>query len=83
MESLSHLSTEQIARGTKKCLQESEFFPTVAKFLELAMQHSKESDRWQEPDPNQQKIEHKRKAVPMPDKFRNLFADFIDSKTVN
>ena len=79
VESLSHLSLEQIAKGTKLCLQEVEYFPTVAIFLEKATQRSKESDRWQDkkPDPDQQQIEHHHKRAPMPKEFRNLFKDYL------
>ncbi len=81
-ESLSHLSVKQIAKGTKKCLRELEFFPTVAQFLEKAMEHEKESDRWQEIDPSQLQLEHKRQPVPMPEEYRDLFRDFVKSKTL-
>ena len=36
LQSLAHLSVEQIAKGTRRCLQEVEYFPSVAKFIELA-----------------------------------------------
>ena len=83
-ESLSHLSLAQIAQGTKLCLQELEFFPTVANFLERATQRSKESDRWQEfePNPEQEQIEHIRNPVPMPDNYKRLWRSFMAKTTV-
>ena len=83
-ESLSHLSLNQIAQGTKLCLQELEFFPTVANFLERATQRSKESDRWQEfqPNPEQEQIEHIHKPVPMPDKYKRLWRSYMAKTTV-
>jgi len=82
MQSLSHLSPLQIAKGTKKCIQEEEFFPTVAKFLELATQHTKQSDRWEDVKPDQEQIEHKRKSVPMPEEYRQLFKKFLEAKSL-
>jgi len=84
MESLNHLSLKQIAQGTKLCLQELEFFPTVANFLELATRHSKESDRWQEyePNPEQEQIEHVRNPVPMPDSYKKLWRGFLEKTSV-
>jgi len=83
-ESLIHLSLSQIAQGTKLCLQEVGYFPTVANFLELATRHSKESDRWQEyePNPEQEQIEHIRKPIPMPEEFKKLWRSFLDKSTV-
>ena len=83
-ESLIHLSLKQIAQGTKLCLQEVGYFPTVANFLELATRHSKESDRWQEvePNPEQEQIEHIRKPIPMPEEYKKLWRSFMDKSTV-
>jgi len=50
--------------------------------LEKAMEHEKESDRWAEIDPSQLQLEHKRKPVPMPVEYRNLFKKFMKSKTL-
>jgi len=83
-ESLIHLSLPQIAQGTKLCLQELEFFPTVANFLELATQRSKQSDRWQEyePDPDQEQIEHIRKPIPMPEEYKKLWRGLLQKVSV-
>ena len=84
IESLNHLSLSQIAQGTRLCLQEIQYFPTVANFLELATLRSKESDRWKdiEPDPNQEQIEHSRNPIPMPEEFKKLWRSFLDKSTV-
>ena len=84
LESLIHLSLTQIAQGTRLCLQELEFFPTVANFLELATQRSKESDRWHEfqPDPEQEQIEHVRKPIPMPEEYRKLWRSLLQKVSV-
>jgi len=81
---LSHLSLTQIAQGTRLCLQEIQYFPTVANFLELATQRSKESDRWQEyePNPEQEQIEHIRKPIPMPEAYKKLWRSFMDKSQV-
>ena len=83
-ESLIHLSLNQIAQGTKLCLQEVGYFPTVANFLELATRRSKEADRWQEfePDPDQEQIEHIRKPIPMPEEYRKLWRSLLQKVTV-
>tara|TARA_R100000808_G_scaffold5859_2_gene17700 strand:- start:3587 stop:3997 length:411 start_codon:yes stop_codon:yes gene_type:complete len=81
IQSIQHLSLEQIARGTKRCLQEVEFFPSVAKFIELA-KGRKESDRWVEPKPDQLLIEEKKERVPMPKEFKELFGNFLNKKSV-
>ena len=83
-ESLIHLSLSQIAQGTKLCLQELEFFPTVANFLELATQRSKQSDRWQEyvPDPEQEQIEHVSNPIPMPEEYRKLWRSLLQKVSV-
>ncbi len=84
IESLNHLSLVQIAQGTRLCLQEIQYFPTVANFLELATLRSKESDRWKdiEPDPNQEQIEHNRKPIPMPEEYKKQWRKFLDKSTV-
>ena len=84
IESLNHLSLTQIAQGARLCLQEVGYFPSVANFLELATQRSKEADRWQEfePDPEQEQIEHIRKPIPMPEEFKKLWRSFLDKSTV-
>ena len=84
IESLNHLSLTQIAQGTRLCLQEIQYFPTVANFLELATLRSKESDRWKdiEPDPNQEQIEHIRKPIPMPEEYKKQLRKFLDKSTV-
>ena len=78
-ESLIHLSLTQIAQGTRLCLQEIQYFPTVANFMELATQRSKESDRWHEfqPDPDQEQIEHIRKPIPMPEEYKKLWRSYL------
>ena len=83
-ESLIHLSLTQIAQGTRLCLQEIQYFPTVANFLELATQRSKQSDRWQEyqPDPDQEQIEHIRNPIPMPEEYKKLWRGLLQKVTV-
>ena len=82
IQSLQHLSLEQIARGTKKCLQEVEYFPSVATFIEMA-KGRKESDRWVEPNPDQLQIEERTgERVPMPKEFKELFHNFLNKSAV-
>ena len=61
VQSLSHLSLDQIAKGTRRCLQEVEYFPTVAKFIELAKGNSRP---WDVPDPEPLQIEENREKYP-------------------
>ena len=79
VQSLSHLSLDQIAKGTRRCLQEVEYFPSVAKFIELAKGNSRP---WDVPDPEPKQIEENRERVPMPEEFKNLFKKFNGKITV-
>ena len=79
LQSLSHLSLDQIAKGTRRCLQEVEYFPSVAKFIELAKGNSRP---WDVPDPEPKQIEENRERVPMPEEFKNLFKKFNGKITV-
>ena len=80
IESLKDLSMEEISRGTRRCLTECEIFPTIAQFIEKAKTNPIERARQWTDAP---KIEHARKRVPMPDKFKNLFKKFLESKKLN
>ena len=73
VQSLSHLSLEQIAKGTRRCLQEVEFFPSVAKFIELAKGNNRP---WDVPAAEPLQIEENRERVPMPEEFKKLFKKF-------
>ena len=75
IESLKDLSMEEISRGTRRCLTECEIFPTIAQFIEKAKTNPIERARQWTDAP---KIEHARKTVPMPDKFKNLFKKFLE-----
>ena len=79
VQSLSHLSLEQIAKGTRRCLQEVEFFPSVAKFIELAKGNNRP---WDVPASEPLQIEENRERVPMPEEFKNLFKKFNQKVTV-
>ena len=79
LQSLAHLSVEQIAKGTRRCLQEVEYFPSVAIFIELAKGNSRP---WGVPDPEPKQIEENRERVPMPEEFKNLFRKFNSKVTV-
>ena len=79
VQSLSHLSLEQIAKGTRRCLQEVEFFPSVAKFIELAKGNNRP---WDVPAAEPLQIEENRERVPMPEEFKNLFKKFNQKVTV-
>jgi len=70
---------EQIAKGTRRCLQEVEFFPSVAKFIELAKGNNRP---WDVPAAEPLQIEENRERVPMPEEFKNLFKKFNQKVTV-
>ena len=70
----------EIAMGTRRCLTECEIFPTIAQFIEKAKTNPIERARQWTDAP---KIEHARKTVPMPDKFKNLFKKSLESKKLN
>ncbi len=71
--SLEDLSMEAILKGTRRCLNECEFFPTIAIFREKAQTSSVgRAGQW---DVKPQQIEHASKSVKMPEDFvRNLIA---------
>jgi len=78
---LKTLSCEQIEEGTRRCLRECEFFPPIATIIEKAMQGRKIAllkEKGEQPQ-----IEHKNKAVQMPDEFKNLYKKFLESKQLN
>lgn len=79
VQSLSHLSLEQIAKGTRRCLQEVEFFPSVAKFIELAKGNNRP---WDVPAAEPLQIEENRERVPMPEEFKKLFKKFNQKVSV-
>ena len=78
LDGLKTLSCEQIEEGTRRCLRECEFFPPIATIIEKAMQGRKIAllkEKGEQPQ-----IEHKNKAVQMPDEFKNLYKKFLESK---
>ena len=83
IESLSTLSLDQIAEGAKRCLRESEFFPTVATFLEKATERSAPRDQWHDVNPDVGQIDYHRKRVPMPDEFKKLLSGFCKKVSIN
>jgi len=66
---------EAILKGTRRCLTECEFYPTIAVFLEKTKGQSERSG--QRTDVPQ--IEHARNGVPMPDNFKNIIKDLMNS----
>jgi len=71
--SLESLSMEAILKGTRRCLSECEFYPTIAVFLEKAKGSMERT--WEDVP----KIEHVKERVPMPDEFRNIIKDLMNS----
>ena len=81
LDGLKTFSCEQINEGTRRCLKECEYFPTMATFIEKATQGRKLALLKEKSE--QPQIENKSKAVPMPDEFKNLFKKFLQSKNLN
>ena len=73
--SLKDLSMEAILKGTRRCLTECEFYPTIAVFLEKAKGQLERSGQWTDVP----QIEHARTGVPMPDNFKNIIKDLMNS----
>ena len=68
---------EEISRGTRRCLTECEIFPTIANFIEKAKTNPMgRAGQWTDVP----KIDQAHKRVPMPDKFKNLFKKYLESK---
>ena len=77
IESLKDLSMNEIAMGTRRCLNECEIFPTIAHFIEKAKTNPMvRVGQWTDVP----KIDQAHKRVPMPDKFKNLFKKYLESK---
>jgi len=66
---------EAILKGTRRCLSECEFYPTIAVFLEKAQGQLERSGQWTDVP----QIEHTKKGIPMPDNFRNIIKDLMKS----
>ena len=81
LDGLKTLSCEQIEEGTRRCLRECEFLPPMATFIEKATQGRKLALLKEKSE--QPQIEHKRKAVQMPDEFRKMFKKLSESKKLN
>ena len=81
LDGLKIFSCEQINEGTRRCLKECEYFPTMAIFIEKAIQGRKLARLKEKSE--QPQIEHKSKAVQMPDDFKNLYKKFLESKQLN
>ena len=71
--SLENLSMEAILKGTRRCLTECEFYPTIAVFREKASGNTP----GQLADAPQ--IEYVKKGIPMPDNFRNIIKALMNS----
>ena len=77
IESLKDLTMNEIAMGTRRCLTECEIFLTIAHFIEKAKTNPMvRAGQWTDVP----KIEQAHKRVPMPDKFKNLFKKYLESK---
>lgn len=74
--SLENLSMEAILKGTRRCLTECEFYPTIAVFREKALGSVTErSGQWSDAP----QIEHVKEKVPMPDNFKNIIKDLMNN----
>jgi len=71
--SLKDLSMEAILKGTRRCLTECEFYPTIAVFREKASGTT--PGQW----PDAPQIEYVKKGIPMPDNFKNIIKDLMNS----
>jgi len=74
--SLENLSMEAVLKGTRRCLSECEFYPTIAVFLEKATGQLERSGQWSDVP---KKIEHVKDKVPMPDEFKNIIKGLMKS----
>ena len=74
--SLENLSMEAILKGTRRCLTECEFYPTIAVLREKALGSVTErSGQWSDAP----QIEHVKEKVPMPDNFKNIIKDLMNN----
>lgn len=76
--SLESLSMEAILKGTRRCLTECEFYPTIAVFLEKAKGSMERTGQWDDVA----QIEYVKDRVPMPDNFKNIIKDLMSSANV-
>ena len=74
LNSLGDLSMEAILKGTRRCLTECEFYPTIKIFREKALTSSERAVQWG----NVPQIEHKKDRIDMPADFKHQLKMLID-----
>ena len=73
MNSLQSLSMDAIKMGTRKCLTECEFFPTLAVFIEKSKRDMTRPSTWDEAP----KLEYKKKYIKMPADVKQAVAKLM------
>ena len=73
MNTLQSLSIDAIKMGTRKCLTECEFFPTLAVFIEKSKRDMTRPSTWDEAP----KLEYKKKHIKMPADVKQAVAKLM------
>lgn len=73
MNTLQSLSTDAIKLGTRKCLTECEFFPTLAVFIEKSKRDMTRPSTWDEAP----KLEYKKRYIKMPADVKEVVAKLM------
>ena len=73
MNTLQSLSMDAIKMGTRKCLTECEFFPTLAVFIEKSKRDMARPSTWDEAP----KLEYKKKHTKMPADVKQVVAKLM------
>ena len=73
MNTLQSCSTDAIKMGTRKCLTECEFFPTLSVFIEKSKRDMTRPSTWDEAP----KLEYKKKHIKMPADVKQAVAKLM------
>ena len=73
MNTLQLLSMDSIKMGTRKCLTECEFFPTLSVFIEKSKRDMSRPSTWDEAP----KLDYKKKYIKMPEDVKQTVAKLI------
>jgi len=79
LNSLGDLSMEAILKGTRRCLTECEFYPTIKIFREKALTNTQDrGGQWKDVP----QIEQTENSIPMPDGFMEKFKMLTEQMSV-